>query len=483
MDQVTPLGREDISILTEEAGKQKEPLACIIKRRLGDSTWYGMNSLERQRIAEVLLETLPDIPSKGNDGVLRQGLRTRLKRLLNDLRELNANNSVALWTRYFWETQIEKILKGEFYYPATLEIDLTTYCDSGCFFCKEGREKHSVEYPFWKLKQDLESFAEIPETCMVIYSGGGEPTCYSKFTDAMALAHKLGYEIYVSTHGGQIGLPHLPHSTFTENATILKFSIGAASHKIYNKVHNLGRDLPVGTVKTVDYILKQCRLISENRRTVMSMGVPVKLPRLFIAMTVSPVNQHEVILMTEKAIEAGADTVMFRPVITTYKQLLQIDEALRQMEEARERYSDEIEILTFNHRLDYGYQREDHFSRCICHPVANPESAVGREGSITPCVFRLGNRSQNTWLSGGEPKKTPLLEIIQSESYQQRVQEQDENLHSNDEKRCPRCRKVPTNVFLDILFQASPPEREVIRAVILTLFPRNPIGEIIRGFH
>ncbi len=428
-----------------------------------------------------LIEKLSDKPLQKN-GVKVGGVRTRLKRLVRDLGELNDNNSVALWVRYFWDSQINKILAGQFYYPATLAFNLTTYCDSNCFFCKEGHDKKLVEYPFDKLEKDLKEFKNIPETCMINYTGGGEPTCYSKFADAMELAHKLGYSIYVSTHGGQIGQPHLPHNVFTKYATILKFSIGAPVHKTYNKVHNKGQRLPKGAPYTVDYILKQCQIISKNRRTVRVMDTEIKLPRLFIAMTVSPINQNEVILMTERAIEAGADTVMFRPVITDCLSLLQIGEGIKQMQEARRKYSKDIEILTFNHRLQYGYKKEDRFGRCICHPVISPDSPDGKAGSITPCAFRFGNRPQNGWLSGGEPNKQSLMEILKSEYYQNKVKEQDENLNVNGEKRCPRCRKTPNNIFLDILFQATPQEREIIRAIILLLYPRNPIGEVIKGF-
>lgn len=474
--------KEEIEKLMLDFDGHNESIACIIKRRLGETKWYGMNIEERRKITNPFIEALSDFPSRSN-GIFRDGIRTRFGRLLNDLGELNENNSVALWVRYFWESQIEKILCGEPYFPATLEIDLTTYCDSGCFFCKEGHDKKFIEYPFNKLEKDLKDFANIPETCMVVYSGGGEPTCYTKFCDAMKLAHDFGYAIYVSTHGGQIGLPQLPLRIFTDYCTILKFSIGAATHKAYNKIHNGARSLLEGAPRTVDYVLNQCRAISNSRRTVEVMGASIKLPRIFIAMTVSPINQDEVLLMTEKTIDAGADIIMFRPLITTYQQLLRIEEGMRQMQEARERYGKSIEILTFNHRLKYSYKHEDHFGRCICHPVVSPESSGGKEGSITPCVFRRGNRPQNLWLSGGEPKKEPLLQILQSAYYQQKVKEQDDNLHTNDEKRCPRCRKVPNNIFLDILFQASPLEREIIRTIILTIFPRNPIGEIIKGFH
>jgi MoaA/NifB/PqqE/SkfB family radical SAM enzyme len=461
---------------------EREPLACMVKRRIGEATWYGMGQDERKSITEPFINLLTDTPTR-EDRVSRHGVRTRFRRLLATLSELNANNSVALWTRYFWDYQIAKILHDEPYNPSALEIDLTTYCDSGCFFCKEGQEKKAVQYPFSKLEQDLLEYSGVPETCLVIYSGGGEPTCYKHFRYAMQLAHDYGYSIYVSTHGGSIGLKNLPHGVFTENCTILKLSIGGASHDTYNKVHNGGRQLTPGEPRTVDHILRQCRTIAENRRTVVSMGAPVKLPRIFIAMTLSPINQHEVLLMTERAIEAGADTVLFRPVITTYQPLLAIDEGIRQMQEARERYGKEIEILTFNHRLDYGHQREDYFGRCICHPVINPESADGRAGSITPCLFRRGNRPQNTWLSGGEPNKFALTRVLQSVEYSSKVREQDVNLHAPNEKRCPRCRKVVNNIFLDILFQASPLEREIMRAVVLLLFPRNSIGEIIRGLH
>ena len=410
-----------------------------------------------------------------------QGVRTRLERLLKDLGELNINNSVALWTRYYRDKH--PLFASGNHKPASLEIDLTTYCDSGCFFCKEGRDKLEFEYPFEKLVADLTSLALLPDKPLIIFSGGGEPTAYRRFAEAMRCAHNLGFETYVSTHGGTIGTPEVPREVFTECATILKVSIGAADHRTYNKVHNRGQAIPQGDIRTVDYVLEQCRRISLNRRSVISLGEVVKLPRILIAMTVSPINQGEVLLMTQKAVEAGADTLLFRPIITSHRQLLEIDVGLTQMQEARLRYGDQIEILTFNHRIDYGYQREDYFDRCISHPVVSPDGASDGSGTVTPCIFRRGNRAENGWITISGAKTTPLRDLIQSPAYQKVALEQDRNLHEPGLKRCPRCRKVSLNIFTDILRQASEQEREIICEIVLLLYPRNPLGEIIKGLH
>ena len=440
-----------------------------------------LTELDRTNTEEQLKE-LSDYPTTGTDGVPRRGIQTRVTHLLSSLGELNANNSVALWTRYYWESQIQKILNDEPYHPATLEIDLTTFCDSGCFFCKEGLEKKAITYPYEKLEQDLLSYKDIPETSMVIFSGGGEPTASKYFAKAMEIAHLLGYQIYVSTHGGRIGTRSLPHDVFTNNATILKVSIGAASHKVYNEIHNSGKEVQERALYSVDYIFDQIKVISETRRSVTSLGVTVKLPRIFAAMTVSPLNQREVIMMTEKAIAAGVDTLLFRPLITTDTNLLRIDQGIDQMRYVKEHYKDQIEILTFNHRLDYGFKTEDHFTECFSHPVVSPGGPDG-QGSITPCVFRRGNRPDNYWLSAGDPKTQDLKTLVESPEYLTSVQTQNEHLHSDCSKRCPRCRKVPNNIYMDILKQASETEREKIREIILDLYPQNPTGELIHGLH
>lgn len=465
-----------------EAVATNTPLPCLLRDHVGTPKWRTMQRTDRQAMVRPLLKILSNTPVSYG-GVQRDGVRSRFARLLVDMDELNANNSIALWTRYYWESQIAPILRGQEYLPASLEIDLTTYCDSGCFFCKEGRDKLNNEFPFEKLSADLNAFAGADPKPLVIYSGGGEPTSYSRFAEAMRLTHELGFEIYVSTHGGTIGTSEVPREVFSECATILKVSVGAAFHTTYNKVHNRAQKIPEGDIRTVDYVLDQCRQVALRRRAVVCMGEVVRLPRILMAMTVSPVNQNEVLLMAKKAVDAGADAVLFRPIITTYKQLLQIDEGLRQMEEAKARFGDTIEVLTFNHRIDYGYQREDYFARCIAHPVLNPDGAPDGSGTVTPCVYRRGNRVENDWLAACGAKTVPLAVLVSGSDYAQRVAAQDTHLHADGPKRCPRCRKVPNNIFLDILMFASRYEREIMRATILTLFPRNPVGEIIRGLH
>src|SRR3712207_4428128 len=84
---------------------------------LNNEPFINLPQSERTQASDHLINTLSDVPAIGADGVERAGIRTRLQRLFANLAETNDNNSVALWTRYYWQSQIEKLLAGEPYFP------------------------------------------------------------------------------------------------------------------------------------------------------------------------------------------------------------------------------------------------------------------------------------------------------------------------------------------------------------------------------
>ena len=430
-----------------------------------------------------LLDKLSDEKLVNVKGVQLNGLRTRFTTLLSQLLEIGNPNSVSLWVRYFWESEITKALNNEFYYPSTIELDLTTYCNNSCFFCKEGLNKIRYDYPFQKLKKDLKEFSKIPEIKFIIYSGGGEPICYPKLAEVLAVTHQYGFDIYLSTNGGLLGQTNLPLQVFVDNVSILKFSLGAPTHQTYNAIHHSQESVMPGELNSVDYIFEQItkiiRLRNKNKRIIQVGRKSKRFPLVVIAMTVSIVNQKEIVEMAKRATASGVDELWLRPVITSNKSLVNIKEGLRQMKKAQRLFGNKIIIKTFNHRLNFGSEKEDYFSRCVCHPVVNPDGIM-HQGSVTPCVFRRGNRADNYWLATGSPCQDSIVNIIESQDYARKIEDQNVNLHSIGSKKCPRCRKTLNNIFLDILSEASLDEQNTIREIILKLFPKTVESEMLK---
>jgi len=440
--------------------------------------------LSTKKKISALLNSLSDEIKINDQGIKVRGTRTRFIRLLDPLLEIGNPNSVSLWVRYFWDNEIQKALHNKFYYPSTIELDLTTYCNNSCFFCKEGLRKNRCEYPFKKLQKDLKEFSKIPQIKSIIYSGGGDPTCYSRIIDALSLTYNYGFSIYLSTNGGLIGQPQLPLQLFVDNISILKFSIDAPTHETYNRIHHSTESVEKGAPESVDYVFDQVKALVQLRdnqnRVIRFKNQVRKLPLIVIGMVVNSINQKETLLMAQRAVKVGADMLWFRPPITVNKTIVNIKDGVKQMEDAKRLFGDKILIKTFNHRLDFNTLQEDYFARCICHPVINPDGAEYGKGSLTPCLFRRGNRPDNYWLAIGSPCVESIIDLIKSKEYSNKIKEQNENLHSISARRCPRCRKTLNNIFFDILSHSSLKEQETMKEIILAIFPATIEGEIIK---
>lgn len=432
---------------------------------------------------EFLLKNLSNKPGYLDGNYCRNGIKTRVKNLFDTLGELNNNNPVAVLVRSHWNF-IERTLEGETTEPLEIETDLTTFCSSHCFFCNEGLEKRRAEFPLKMFKANLDDFSEKLSIPQLNLSGGGDPTDSSMFGEAVKYAKQKGFRTYCSTHGGIVGTNRLPIELFTENLDILKFSIASPDSQTYNNIQNRGFEVQPGELQSVDYIFDQISKISKSRREEVIMGEPVKLPRVFVAMTINSLNQHQILNMAKRCQESGVDTLLLRPVLFQDETVDQIDEGIRQMRVAKKLFiNSPLEVLTFEFRRK-DIRDLDFFERCFtAFPIVSPASSDSLTiGSVTPCCLRRGNHSENEWLNAGDPRIQPLAEIITSERYKKSLQAQNANLHNDRNQICAGCRLRPPNVLIDILLQANPEERQIIRQIILTNYPRNPLSEIMKGF-
>ena len=154
--------------------------------------------------------------------------------------------------------KVEAYLKGERFYPTTMEIDLTQLCSRDCPGCPYGASRRpglTLQLPF------LDRLFSVlgPHTPGVVFSGG-EPTIVPHFTETLKLARDKGFkEIAIISNGENIDKPKV-QDALLENATAIRISMydwqeGESEHfirtlkkieQLRNLVEKTGSSLEIG---------------------------------------------------------------------------------------------------------------------------------------------------------------------------------------------------------------------------------------------
>ena len=154
--------------------------------------------------------------------------------------------------------KVEAYLKGERFYPTTMEIDLTQLCSRDCPGCPYGASRKpglTLQLPF------LDRLFGVlgPHTPGIVFSGG-EPTIVPHFPETLKLARDRGFkEVAIISNGENIDKPKI-REALLENATAIRISMydwqeGESEHfiktlkkieKLRNLVEKTGSSLEIG---------------------------------------------------------------------------------------------------------------------------------------------------------------------------------------------------------------------------------------------
>lgn len=110
---------------------------------------------------------------------------------------MSMNNKI-----YYYLDQVEKLERGEFVAPISVEIDPSNSCNLNCGFCmfKDWRSNH---HEHLDLNTYISLIGELQQmgTRSITFTGGGEPLMNPNFNIMAKMAKSLGFQIGLVTNG------------------------------------------------------------------------------------------------------------------------------------------------------------------------------------------------------------------------------------------------------------------------------------------
>lgn len=215
----------------------------------------------------------------------------------------------------YYPDRMKKIASGEFdqIAPVTAHLVPTLRCNHRCFFCTYGKLKDADDKA-GKITMEAEKmFSAIDHLKKagvkgVIFTGGGEPTCYPHLIEAMQYAKQSGLEIAINTNG------LMKESLITElirvEPTYIRISLNAGS-RIVEKLTTGVDDYPI-VLRNIETMVALKHQL--HTRTDISIGYVVNVLNVNDLM-----NLAETLLEMERRFEQrgivnGLFSLQIRPV-------------------------------------------------------------------------------------------------------------------------------------------------------------------------
>lgn len=128
--------------------------------------------------------------------------------------------------------RISNFINNEIVQPITAEIHLTNACNNNCYYCGANKDdKKSMNFDV--MMQTIEFLKHIGVKA-VVFTGGGEPTLYKYFEDALILANASGMDVGLITNGLLT-----PYTDFIHLLTWVRFSIDAIDSWTYKQIRGV----------------------------------------------------------------------------------------------------------------------------------------------------------------------------------------------------------------------------------------------------
>lgn len=294
--------------------------------------------------------------------------------------------------------EVAKWLSGEKVYPIEIEVGLSGACNHRCVFC-------ALDYVGYKpnfLDTDLilSNLRTLSEKGLksVIYAGEGEPLMHKDAPYIFNETKKFGIDVALSTNGAL--LTKEVSEECLSSMTWIRFSIAAATNKIYDKIQR-GRK---GDLQRVYKNLQDAVQIKRDKKLNVTLGGQLLLLED---------NKNEVFTLAKNLRDIGLDYITIKPFIphkysnnlisVNYSESVEIERHVKELTTTN--FS-----VYFRHQAVKNLSEEKPYDRCYALPFMTHISA---EGKIFPCVafvgikdFLYGNLYKNSFVEIWESEHT-----------------------------------------------------------------------------
>jgi MoaA/NifB/PqqE/SkfB family radical SAM enzyme/spore coat polysaccharide biosynthesis protein SpsF (cytidylyltransferase family) len=299
-------------------------------------------------------------------------------------------------------------------YPLSVELSLTNRCNLACEWCSDQdlRDRAMGDIDFGILKQLFTDLAKNG-TRGVVIEGGGEPTLYNQFAEAVDYAKKLGLKLGLITNGLNV-----PYIDKVDCFDWIRVSLDAANQEQFAKLK--GRD-------GFDRVIQNIQKISEQKEICGNV--------LGVGYVLTNENFEDLENLIIKLKKINVSYIQIRPVI---------DHPNMQLASKSYNYLQKHSTFKFavhTHNMEENVVRGNMGLPCRTHSLSTVITANGD-------VFICGRLNKYEWLKPiGNLYKESFHDIWHGE---ERHHQAGKIMGSGFcQKWCPECRLTKYNVLFE----------------------------------
>ena len=194
--------------------------------------------------------------------------------------------------------------------PISINLDITTACNYACDHCVDmDILNQPIKYDHAKLLDSIELMAGKGLRSVIVI-GGGEPTVYPTFTEAVRFMKTLGLQVAVVSNGS--GMKKIAEvADCLDETDWIRLSLDSATDGVFQRMHKPKRAI------TLDQICEGVRAI-KNTPTKFKIGFSfiITWKGAFINDTKIVENIGEIVAGAERARDFKFDYISFKPFLT-----------------------------------------------------------------------------------------------------------------------------------------------------------------------
>jgi len=326
-------------------------------------------------------------------------------------------------------------LRGENPIPITVELDITNVCNHRCPECSGSysQDRNGDSLPFDLSKEIIGQLAKA-QVRGLIFTGGGEPLCYSHAIEVVKLAHRLGLDIGFITNGSLI--TERIAKVLLDCCTWLRISLDAASADTFKKVHGMDGGAFNKVCDNISLLVN----LKKEFKSQATIGVG------YLTCDYTKDEMYKAAKLCKKL---GVDYFQFRPMQMHNNGMFEYHSTDITKNIIRCIKEDEggFQVLYSKHKYDMMRQKDygRNYKKCYGHQFA---TVIGADAKVYVCCHMRGHEKYCL----GDLKENTFEEIWNS-------QKRREVVESIDFRDCmPLCRD---NTFNQILWNIKQPREHV----------------------